>query len=384
MYNPKNLGVVGPYIENKEVIRKIILFEFVHRTHFHIFGYFYPRIFSGWFADDWLSHAYQNNNAFILEDVIVNHKYTDPTYETNERKKIFVDSSIKFARQKIEDFKKYTKFPLSVTDTDKKIAIVFYKDEESLSNSSVRSLETERNMYLKGLTLADEYLTNSVEIYHDVKNNKPIQQAMPFNNIKIEENFTEILHKRPVSKWISPLDNELINEMNSNEMSCQVYYEKDVSSNSDKKFEILSLNFPRIREYLPMLSKDQFIKKEKLIELISQDCIVYTKEFYEDLPRNFKKVKWNAKYQNLIYENDHFKINEIKENNFFYNFIIIMFFIIFIIIFYFETKFYFEISNFEISYCEIYLRRLHHYIPIRRLNVPCVKLIHFFRYFLLS
>jgi hypothetical protein len=45
-YNPSNVGVVGPtHSGGKE---DILTYDFVHRTHIDIFGYYYPRIFTDW------------------------------------------------------------------------------------------------------------------------------------------------------------------------------------------------------------------------------------------------------------------------------------------------------------------------------------------------
>ena len=52
-YSPVNVGVVGPYF--KEGNTAILTHDFVHRSHVDIFGFYYPRVFTDWFADDWIT-----------------------------------------------------------------------------------------------------------------------------------------------------------------------------------------------------------------------------------------------------------------------------------------------------------------------------------------
>ena len=55
-YNPPNVGVVGPWFRDGNTA--ILTHDFVHRTHIEIFGFYYPRIFTDWFADDWITGVY--------------------------------------------------------------------------------------------------------------------------------------------------------------------------------------------------------------------------------------------------------------------------------------------------------------------------------------
>ena len=55
--DPENVGVVGPkHLGGNEAL---ITLDFVHRTHIDIFGFFYPREFLDWYADDWITAVYQ-------------------------------------------------------------------------------------------------------------------------------------------------------------------------------------------------------------------------------------------------------------------------------------------------------------------------------------
>ena len=52
-YNPPNVGVAGPWCKDGNTA--ILTHDFVHRTHVDIYGFYYPRIFTDWFADDWIT-----------------------------------------------------------------------------------------------------------------------------------------------------------------------------------------------------------------------------------------------------------------------------------------------------------------------------------------
>lgn len=51
--DPPDVGAVGPqHLGGNEAI---ITLDFVHRTHVDVFGFYYPRKFTDWFADDWIT-----------------------------------------------------------------------------------------------------------------------------------------------------------------------------------------------------------------------------------------------------------------------------------------------------------------------------------------
>ncbi len=52
-YHPPNVGVAGPWFRDGNIA--ILTHDFVHRTHVDIFGFYYPRVFTDWFADDWIT-----------------------------------------------------------------------------------------------------------------------------------------------------------------------------------------------------------------------------------------------------------------------------------------------------------------------------------------
>merc|ERR1719271_1650025 len=54
--SPRNVGVVGP--QCKEGKQGIMTHDFVHKTHYDIFGYYYPPEFKNWCTDDWITNVY--------------------------------------------------------------------------------------------------------------------------------------------------------------------------------------------------------------------------------------------------------------------------------------------------------------------------------------
>jgi hypothetical protein len=57
-FDPPNVGVVGPKHSGGNTA--ILTYDFVHKTHMDIFGFHYPRIFTDWFADRWITDTYRN------------------------------------------------------------------------------------------------------------------------------------------------------------------------------------------------------------------------------------------------------------------------------------------------------------------------------------
>ena len=70
-FNPPNMGLVGPRHSGGNVA--ILTYHFVHRTHIDIFQFFYPRNFTDWFGDDWLTQIYEPNNVKKMPNVQVKH-----------------------------------------------------------------------------------------------------------------------------------------------------------------------------------------------------------------------------------------------------------------------------------------------------------------------
>ncbi len=72
-FTPPNVGVVGP--SGTRGNNKILTFDFVHKTHMDIFGFYYPRLFKGWFADDWITEVYKPKRSCKLASVRLLHTF---------------------------------------------------------------------------------------------------------------------------------------------------------------------------------------------------------------------------------------------------------------------------------------------------------------------
>ena len=73
-YDPPRVGVVGPKHSGGNL--DILTYDFVHRTHVDIFGFYYPRVFTDWFADGWITNVYSLERSMKLADVKLAHTMT--------------------------------------------------------------------------------------------------------------------------------------------------------------------------------------------------------------------------------------------------------------------------------------------------------------------
>jgi len=90
-YNPPRVGVVGPYVIGSQQI--FLTYEFVHRTHIDIFGFYYPHVFTDWYADTWLSFVYESlKKCTSLIDVrLIHTKMLGRRYDGHVKTKILLD-----------------------------------------------------------------------------------------------------------------------------------------------------------------------------------------------------------------------------------------------------------------------------------------------------
>ena len=70
-YDPPRVGVVGPKHVGGNVA--ILTYDFVHRTHIDIFGFYYPRSFTDWFGDGWITRVYKPDRCTKLSEVRLKH-----------------------------------------------------------------------------------------------------------------------------------------------------------------------------------------------------------------------------------------------------------------------------------------------------------------------
>ena len=87
-FKPPRLGVVGPWQHGGN--RLILTYEFTHRTHIDVHGFYYPRAFTDWYADRWMSRVYPRECSVKLRHVRVLHtgergtRYSVMTKEEHE------------------------------------------------------------------------------------------------------------------------------------------------------------------------------------------------------------------------------------------------------------------------------------------------------------
>ena len=70
-YDPPRVGVVGP--DHVGGNRRILAYDFVHRRHVDAFGFYYPRVFTDWFGDGWITRVYGPDRCAKLHRVRVRH-----------------------------------------------------------------------------------------------------------------------------------------------------------------------------------------------------------------------------------------------------------------------------------------------------------------------
>ena len=70
-FRPPNMGVVGPTHSGGEL--SILTYDFVHRTHVDVFGFYYPRHFSDWYADTWITEVYTPGKIKKIPNITVKH-----------------------------------------------------------------------------------------------------------------------------------------------------------------------------------------------------------------------------------------------------------------------------------------------------------------------
>lgn len=70
-YEPPNVGVVGPKHSGGNEL--ILTYDFVHRTHVDVFGFYYPRVFTDWYADDWITKVYLPDHSTKIRTILLVH-----------------------------------------------------------------------------------------------------------------------------------------------------------------------------------------------------------------------------------------------------------------------------------------------------------------------
>ncbi len=84
-FDPPLVGVAGPVHRGGNEV--ILTYDFVHRTHIDIFGYYYPRLFTDWWADDWITSVYGEERTVKVPGVRLKH-----TQEAGQRYQVQYDN----------------------------------------------------------------------------------------------------------------------------------------------------------------------------------------------------------------------------------------------------------------------------------------------------
>ena len=96
-YNPAYLGVVGP--KHKGGNTGILTYDFTHRTHIDINGFYYPRHFIDWYADGWITFSYEKlhrmtkSNRIRLVHTMRRGSRYNPHRKTKEKLFLLVNKS---------------------------------------------------------------------------------------------------------------------------------------------------------------------------------------------------------------------------------------------------------------------------------------------------
>ena len=102
-YVPARVGVVGPKHAGGNM--GILTYDFVHKTHVDIFGFYYPRFFTDWWADDWMTKVYRPDHSTKLPHIGVRHTMkTGQRYRTNWSKRKGVGQQITDGQQTLKRY----------------------------------------------------------------------------------------------------------------------------------------------------------------------------------------------------------------------------------------------------------------------------------------
>ena len=97
-FRPPNVGVVGP--THKGGNTGILTYDFVHYTHIEIHGFYYPRGFKNWYADNWITQIYKPGRCVKDSKVLLQHTLQKGQRYKNEMIKPAVVKAIVLPHQK--------------------------------------------------------------------------------------------------------------------------------------------------------------------------------------------------------------------------------------------------------------------------------------------
>ncbi|ELT90983.1 hypothetical protein CAPTEDRAFT_222571 [Capitella teleta] len=138
---PPKVGVVGP--KHKGGNTAILTYDFVHKTHVELFGFYYPRTFSDWYADDWITKVYRPDLSTKLKEIQVVHTMKlGQRYGTTWGKGKELPTRLARDQITLKRYVKYKKDPPVVADPSKMIAMSLY------GSNPLDTMGAIRNAYL--------------------------------------------------------------------------------------------------------------------------------------------------------------------------------------------------------------------------------------------
>lgn len=100
-YDPPNIGVVGPSHSGGNT--NILTYDFVHRSHVDVFGFYYPRDFTDWHGDRWITEVYKPDRITKISSVKLKHTLSSGTrYKSHRVKKDKVAAIIQKEKTKLQ------------------------------------------------------------------------------------------------------------------------------------------------------------------------------------------------------------------------------------------------------------------------------------------
>lgn len=150
-YEPKNVGVVGPrHIGGNE---QILTYDFVHRTHVEMFGFYYPRVFTDWYADDWVTKVYVPGRMTKLSDIHLKHTMTlGQRYRNDFSIYPKLESQLKKDKEILLRYISYKKTDFVQQNSSKVIAMSVYGNIPKFTMGAIRNAQI-LPIYFPGWTL---------------------------------------------------------------------------------------------------------------------------------------------------------------------------------------------------------------------------------------
>jgi len=142
MSNPlcPNLGVVGPKDEKNP---QLMTQSMTHRTHFDIFGSYYPSSLRNWYSDDWMMQVYAGtkpSSTVSLDSVTISNTQKSGTrYQVCSWNLNLLDGELKKGRERIANWlSKNQEYCANLTTTVKERFPEVFRNP--LRNNPLRSL----------------------------------------------------------------------------------------------------------------------------------------------------------------------------------------------------------------------------------------------------